>query len=165
MRRGLLGALLMLSAVGLAQAQSPPLTGYIVRQQGGGLGVFVDKTITFSKTGGSAPHWIALGEERNERMGKPEIVRRWIDGRTCPALEGVLRNAAKLPAPRFAGPDEVTLTGWVSDTPTVSLTGMPQPSDGYQQTITRKELTGPVTDWWRASEAALAPCWKTGGPG
>jgi len=158
-------ALLMLGAGELAQAKTPPLTAYVVREEGGGLGVFVDKTITFTKIAGAPTYWIARRDERNQRMGKPEVVHLWIDGRTCPAVEDVLRRAAKLPSPRIAGPDEVMGSGWVSDAPYVSLTALPQTPNGYDQTITRKELQGPVADWWRNAETALAPCWRTGEPG
>ena len=157
----LLGLLLATSVA----AQGPnPLrveTVYTVKQQGGGLGIFVDQTVliqSVSRRGETV--WVVERRERRQNVGRKTQLHQWIDGRRCAPLKDVLAGIAKLPPAQFERADRKD-RGWISDTPYVTLTG-PLANGRGGETLARVDLAGPVSRWWRDSETRLAPCWRDG---
>ena len=146
-----------------AQGADPPRieTVYTVKQQGGGLGILVDQTVVFqsvSHRGETA--WVVERREHRQNVGRKTQLHQWIDGRRCAPLKDVLAGIAKLPPAQFERADRKD-RGWVSDTPYVTLTG-PLANGRSGETLARVDLAGPVSRWWRDSEARLAPCWRDG---
>lgn len=146
---------------------------YRITEQGGGLGVFIDQTVTVSRTG---DHWAAerTREESNwcgARVGTGQGSCRAantkthdrIDGSKCPQLADALRSLSAIPLPRFAAPDGFEL--WtVSDTSLLTVEGWaarstPAASGPWQTHLSISEYTGPFRAWWSATEKALTPCW------
>ncbi len=146
-----------------AQGADPPRieTVYTVKQQGGGLGIFVDQTVVIqsvSRRGETV--WVVERRERRQNVGRKTQLHQWIDGRRCAPLKDVLAGIARLPPVQFERADRRD-RGWVSDTPYVTLTG-PLANGRAGETLARVDLAGPVSRWWRDSEARLAACWRDG---
>lgn len=141
----------------------PPVrTVYTIKQKGGGLGVMVDEIVIVQLAGAGADQaWVLERRRFDQNLAKKTFRHQWIDGRTCPAVAGVLDRIWKLAPVGFAGPD-ITSSGWVSDTPSVSLMGPPA---GYRMGdfVLRRDMGGPVSKWWWSSEAALESCWREAG--
>ena len=152
---------LSLATTVAAQDVDPPRveTVYTVKQQGGGLGIFVDQTVVFqsvSRRGETV--WVVERRERRQNVGRKTQLHQWIDGRRCAPLKDVLAGIAKLPPAQFERADRKD-RGWISDTPYVTLTG-PLANGRGGETLARVDLAGPISRWWRDSEARLAPCWR-----
>jgi len=145
---------------------APPLKvvqPYRVKQQGGGLGVFVDEAVVFHRVGDEAePIWVLERRRRDENVGKVTVRNDWIDGRTCAALATVLDAMGEIPPVAMAGRNTQP-RGWVSDTPQVTLIG--PPTGGLAgDLVLRRDLSGPVSRWWWASGKALETCWTVKKP-
>lgn len=138
----------------------PVTTIYTIKQSGGGLGVMVDEIVVVQLAGGGSDDhaWIVERRRHDVRMGKNTFRHQWIDGRICPALAGVLAGIGKLPPIRFIGPDAMA-GGWRSDTPYVTLMGPPADFQ-LGEIVLRRDLAGPVSQWWWSAEKALEPCWQ-----
>lgn len=151
------------AAPGTGDAPLRVLMPYRVKQQGGGLGNFVDEAAVFYEVGrGPGRIWIVERRRRDQKMGKVSFRYDWIDGRGCPALEGVIADLARLPPAGMAG----LLTeprGWVSDIPYVTLIGPPAGGQAGD-ILLRRDLDGPVSRWWRSAEGRLADCWRPDQP-
>ncbi|WP_374657618.1 hypothetical protein [Phenylobacterium sp.] len=77
------------------------------------------------------------------------VERAWIDGRRCPALEGVVQRVAAIPPPSPTS----TLPPFHGAHVYLAAQG---PDGGYS---IRSDYEGPVTAWWREAGNALQPCW------
>ena len=138
-------------AASAAQAQNearpaPVSLTYRLKQQGGGLGIFIDEAAVVSAVGAGADRvWVVEGRRRDSRLGKVTLRHAWIDGRACPALRPVLEAVARLPAVGIAHPDAAP-GGWVSDTPQVTLIG-PTADGGAGDLVLRRDMGGPVSRW------------------
>lgn len=171
--------LALVAAVGPASAPRPPVmipppaeervspvpirTTYRVKQQGGGLGIFVDEAVVFHEVGQGAKRvWLVERRRRDDQLGQVTFRYEWIDGRTCPALEEVVSRIGAIPPASIAGPSAPP-RGWVSDTPEVTLMG-PTADGLLGDVMLLRDLNGPVSHWWRASQKALATCWKSQQP-
>lgn len=154
----------MIAALGQSPASSPlapPVAvrqTYRVKQQGGGLGVFVDEAVVFHEVGeGAARVWVVERRRRDDKMGQTTLRYEWIDGRECPALADVLVKIGGLPAVSISGPKPEP-RGWISDTPEVTLIG---PTAGGREgdTVLQRDVGGAVSEWWWRSGKALETCW------
>ncbi len=153
-------------APSIASTEAPALKvsqPYRVKQQGGGLGIFVDEAVVFHEVGeGSSRVWVAEHRRRDQRMGVVSFRYEWIDGRSCPALETVIADIGRLPPIKMAGL-ETQSGAWVSDTSDVTLIG--PPAGGYMgDLVLRRDMMGPVSRWWWASTKALEACWQAKRP-
>ena len=136
---------------------------YRVKQQGGGLGVFVDEAAVFHEVGeGRSRVWIVERRRRDERLGAVTLRYEWIDGRTCAALERLIAALSQLPPSSMAGL-ETEPQGWVSDVPEVTLVGPPA-GGRHGDLLVRRDLMGPVSSWWRGGEKTLEGCWQSKKP-
>jgi len=155
-----LAALAVAAGPVAANPWDPGRTIYTIKQNGGGLGVMVEEIAVVQLVGGGEPDqaWVVERRRHDQRLGKNTFRHQWIDGRKCPALAGVLAGIWKLPPIQFTGPD-TRPAGWRSDTPYVTLMGPPA---DYQmgEIVLRRDLGGPVSQWWWSSEKALEPCWQ-----
>lgn len=132
---------------------------YRVKQQGGGLGTYVDEAAVFNRAGqGAAAVWVVEHRRRDERMGRVFYRYDWIDGRNCPALEGVIAALAKLPPAALAGLDTAP-RGWISDRPEVTVMGPPA-GGRIGDLLVRRDLAGPVSQWWQDAAKPLETCWQ-----
>lgn len=138
-------------------------TPYRVKQQGGGIGVFVDEAAVFHEVrAGSSRTWVVEHRRRDQKMGVVTFRYEWIDGRSCPALHKVIAEIGRLPPIAMAGADTEP-KGWVSDTPVVTLIGLPA-GGRAGDLVTRRDLMGPVSRWWWSSSEALESCWQAKQP-
>jgi hypothetical protein len=149
-----------------AAPEAPPLRVrqvYRVKQQGGGLGVFVDEAAVFHEVGqGPARVWVVERRRRDDRLGKVSFRYDWVDGRQCPALEGVVAAIGRLPPTAMAGLDTEP-QGWISDLSVVTLMGPPK-GGRAGDLVLRRDLAGPVSRWWSDGAKLLEPCWQTQKP-
>jgi hypothetical protein len=154
------------SAPSIAPAEAPPLKDsqpYRVKQQGGGLGIFVDEAVVFHEVGeGPSRVWAAERRRRDQRMGVVSLRYEWIDGRTCPALERVIADIGRLPPIKMAGLDTEP-RGAFSDVTEVTLIGPPA-GGGMRDLVLRRDEMGPVSRWWWAAAKALETCWQAKQP-
>lgn len=154
------------SAPSITPAEAPALKvsqPYRVKQQGGGLGIFVDEAVVFHEVGeGPSRVWAAERRRRDQRMGVVSLRYEWIDGRTCPALETVIADIGRLPPIKMAGLDTEP-RGAFSDVTEVTLIGPPA-GGGMRDLVLRRDEMGPVSRWWRASAKALEACWQAKQP-
>ena len=165
---GMKVATLVLAALSLVAAPAaadpwgglPVRTIYTIKQTGGGLGVMVEQIVVVQLAGGGDADqaWFVEQRRHDVRMGKSTFRHQWIDGRKCPALAGVLAAIGKLPPIGFAGPDNMG-AGWRSDTPYVTLMGPPADHQ-LGEVVLRRDLSGPVSQWWWSAEKTLEPCWQ-----
>jgi hypothetical protein len=157
---GLIAALAAPGAGVQAQVFHGPTLVYTVKQQGGGLGAFIDEIVVVQALAeGSGDVWVAERRFHEDRLGKLSFKHQWIDGRTCPALVKVFDALSRLPAPTFAPPEPFT-GGWMSDTPYVTVMGPPAKGQ-LGERIARRDLGGPISLWWRRdADKALAACWQ-----
>lgn len=156
-------AMLLLIAAPSAQAEhnAPPVavrTSYRVKQQGGGLGVFIDEAALFYEVDAAPKRiWVVERRRRDQKLGVVSTRYDWIDGRSCPALEAVITDIGRLPPIAMAGSD-TQAKGAVFDVPSVTLIG--PPAGGMSEDLVlRRDVTGPVSRWWWKSEKALENCW------
>jgi hypothetical protein len=155
----------LLGALGTlpARAEEPEpfrvATVYTVKEQGGGLGVFVDQIVVFQRVSYRDDKlWVVERRRHDQRMGDRTYQHQWIDGRSCPPLTDALAQIGTLPPSRFSGPAD-NANGWVSDTPYVTLTG---PASGGRSgaMLMLRDLGGDLSRWWRQTEKILASCWQ-----
>jgi hypothetical protein len=153
-------------APSIASTEAPSLKvsqPYRVKQQGGGLGIFVDEAVVFHRISeGPGPVWVMERRRRDQNVGVVTFRHDWIDGRTCPALEKAIAEIGRLPPIAMAGLDTEP-RGWVSDVPEVTLIGPPA-GGRMGDLVLRRDLMGPVSRWWRASSKALETCWRAKQP-
>ena len=154
-----LGAL----ATSLAHAQDAApfraATIYTVKQQGGGLGIFVDQIVIFQQVSyRSEKVWVAERRRHDQRLGKRTFQHDWIDGRTCPQLADVLAGIGRLPPARFAGPADKD-GGWISDSAYVTLIG-PAAGSRWGTALMQRDLGGDLSKWWWEAEKSLGSCWQ-----
>lgn len=145
----------------VAQAQEPfrATTIYTVKQQGGGLGIFVDQIVVFEQvTNHGETAWVVERRRHDQQLSKRTFQHQWIDGRSCAPLADVLKRIGQLPPPRFAAPGDKD-GGWMSDASYVTLIG-PIAGGRLGTTMMQRDLGGAISKWWWESEKALAPCWQ-----
>lgn len=165
----------LIAAIGLAAAASGSLAAepeapeipvqivYRVKQQGGGLGHFVDEAVVVSAAGtGAARVWVAERRWRETMLGKVSMRAEWIDSRACPALATALTDLSHLSPADFAPPTARPSIG-VTDTPEVTVIG-PVSGGSHVDRILRRDLAGPVSRWWWTASKALASCWQAAMP-
>lgn len=156
----------------LARGQDVSAT-YRVVHRGGGLGVTIDETVTFSVSA-QHPQWVA---ERNRRdsnwcgqrlpdkgcVSTVTAVHEWIDGEKCPELLRSLQALAAIRPQGFADPKRLHLT-MVSDTPLLEVTGPSPSAAGHGASLKLAAYSGPFVDWWRDTQASLKGCWSNRDP-
>lgn len=136
-------------------------TVYTVKQQGGGLGIFIDQIVVFQQVKRRGEKvWVAERRRHEQRLRERTFQHQWIDGRACKALSEVLDKIGQLPPRRFAGPTERE-RGWISDTPHVTLIG-PAAGGFSGAALMQRDVGGDLSRWWSESEKALASCWQDG---
>ena len=157
---GLAAALTAPAASLQAQTYRGPTVVYTIKQQGGGLGVFVDEIVVVQNLAeGSGEVWIAERRFHENRLRKQTFRHQWIDGRTCPALVKVFADLSRIPAASFA-PPEPFAGSWMSDTAYVTVMGPPAKGQ-LGERVARRDLGGPISRWWRQdADRALAACWQ-----
>jgi hypothetical protein len=149
-----------------------PFERYRVTLQGGGLGVNVDETVLISVIldDGKEERWIAerlrrdynwCADRTNSRCSPGErVIHDWIDGDACPELKTAFRRLSQIAIVGFA-PPERSSPSTVTETPLLTVSGMPDRMAGFGAHLTLAGFTGPVVDWWSRSERSLATCWST----
>ncbi|WP_184716007.1 hypothetical protein [Caulobacter sp.] len=136
----------------------PVRTVYRVKQQGGGLGIFIDEAAVFYEIG-KAPNtvWVLERRRRDQKMGLVSVRHEWVDGRTCPALAETIGKIARLPPVSMAGLDTTPKTAY-SDSSDVTLMG-PAAGGASSDFALRRDTMGPTARWWWDAQKALEPCW------
>lgn len=170
------------AAVLLALSSSPALSRapeqtsevYRVEEVGGGLGVFIDQEVSFSRTleeaSSTNTRWIAE-RSRQERnwCGKRSSFRHceatstrthdWVDSAHCPQGDVALKRLAEIPLPTFRKLTTPEFTT-VDDASLVTIEGVPEQGQSTAQRLLVAEYTGPFRAWWEATEKMLSTCWS-----
>lgn len=140
------------------------LPQYVLTTEGGGLGVFVDEVVVFSKVrtrwDGPTLFWTAERFRVDQRLGQEQTVHDWIDGRRCPALTGAIAQGAAQPPETMLAP-EVEAPPPAFDVPrqrfsgpaadTKNLGGARVSWSGYGSARFR---------WWTDAGKTLKACWS-----
>jgi hypothetical protein len=101
------------------------------------------------------------------------LTRQWVDGRTCPALYGVLNEFSLLATPRFRAPSFHSLPpgaggmggpGFTIGGSTVAVWGYARQADGGATGLMITGVDGLLPKWVDYAERALEPCWTTEAP-
>jgi len=163
-----------LAAALLAPPQPFVSPTYAVQQSGGGLGIWVEETVVLSgvarsaRPGGKRRYWLVEQRRADFDLGQRTTKHRWIDGRTCPALSGVVdqlqaklaaEDARLAAAERFGIRQMQIPTIPPFHTPSVTLTRL---SDA--EPLSLRDYEGPIAEWWRRSAQTLETCWRTEPP-
>ncbi len=167
-----LSAALLLLGMPAEARQNATAEVYRVTERGGGLGVWIDQTVTFTTLGGG--RWIAeRAREESNWCGKHPSAsscaatktktRDKFDGQSCPQLAEALQALSVIPLPSFADPDAAKAVV-VADASLLTVEGWPRAAGPagalpWQQRISISEYSGPFRAWWTRTEADLKPCW------
>lgn len=140
---------------------------FALLREGGGLGLYIDESVSFSIIrGGPSDRWeISRNTTETNWCGRKEAGRcvetrtpsyAFIDERTCPALKPVIARLAQVRAV-----ERGAAHGIVTDTPLTSLiTYGPR----GMQAERLSEYEGPLVDWWQSASGELKECWTTQRP-
>jgi hypothetical protein len=172
-RVGIFAWLMVSATSALGQGAPYAMERYRVTQQGGGLGNTVDEIVIVSLVinDGRRTRWIAEKSRKDHRwcgrqvngrcVATDQTMHGWIDGDQCPALTAVFVDLSQLKLSGFAPPARSERLA-LDHNPLLTVTGTPDGVAGYGARMSLEGLTGPLVDWWTASESRLAPCWIDG---
>lgn len=166
-----------------AQAQTGVVPAYVIKQSGGGLGIFVEETVVVGGVHGSkrrrgAPlFWVVEQRRADSHLGEvaPDGTvlkpfgwtrkHRWIDSRTCPGLAEMVQALSAMlvgDEARLAAAERFGIRQLPSlptfDAPGVSITRLPGDVPNMS------DIGGPLTRWWWLREMTLEPCWRDDAP-
>jgi hypothetical protein len=117
-------------------------------------------TVLFSRDEhrGSLFWQVEMRTRGNRVAQEPYKTHQWIDGRSCPAVEEVLKKLSAVPV-GFGVPGNMDETTMVFDGGKIVLAG-PGPAFGASgQMVTLSQLLGPLWDWWGQGLQDLKSCW------
>ena len=137
-------------------------------QTGGGLGVDVQETVTFSGGAGTNgwpverrrtdSNW--CGRKENGACAATKIsVHQWTSANDCPALKDVMSQLPNAQSAALAVQRELARKHgvfMVTDTPLLTLETLPK---GRIRSTKQSEWIGPLVDWWSRGEQSLKACW------
>jgi hypothetical protein len=121
---------------------------------------------------GSDPEWLPWAV-RLAGSGTQARTVQWVDGRTCPALYGVLVSFADLAPPRFRSPrfhqlprgaDAPSDAPLTIGAPPLAAWGYARQADGALMAMIFTGTDGLIASWVNHAEAALRDCWRSDPP-
>jgi hypothetical protein len=157
------------SAAALARQALHPPAQFKLTQDGGGLGVYVKETVTFSfvrpgrfwsvERRRTDSNW--CGRKDGDRCSETRTsVHDWVTGRDCPVLARIMKELPQAQEAdrvinRRQGREHKVIA--VNDTPLLTLEAR---ATGTGKAASQSEWVGPLVDWWESAEQRLKPCWK-----